>query len=120
MLGLLQLRTCTAEYLEAARTAYPAGAREDVARLWGDVCLGRRRRDAMTVRWTPVKQIEPGCGCRLQLVEARWVRMISCGVPNHPLGLALPAPPAPPPPRPARGTRRLVPRATKRPPPPSA
>ena len=43
MLGLLQLRTCTAEYLEAARTAYPAGAREDVARLWGDVCLGRAK-----------------------------------------------------------------------------
>ena len=66
-----------------------------------------------SVRWTPVKQIEPGCGCRLQLVEARWVRMISCGVPNHPLGLALPAPSA-------RGTRRLVPRATKRPAPPGA
>jgi len=43
MLGLLQLRTCTAEYLEAARTAYPAGARQDVTRLWGEVCLGSRR-----------------------------------------------------------------------------
>ena len=78
----------------------------------------------MTARWTPVKKLEPGCGCRLERslerVPSRFVRVLSCGNPAHPLGPALPPAPTPPPPPPARGTRRLVPRATKRPPPPSA
>jgi hypothetical protein len=43
MLGLLTLRTCTTEYLEAARSAYPPAARQDVARLWGEVCLSTSR-----------------------------------------------------------------------------
>ena len=73
-----------------------------------------------SVRWTPVKKIEPGCGCRIRRSprEPLDTRAL-LREPRHPLGPALPAPP-PPAPRPARGSRRLVPRATKRPPPPSA
>ena len=66
----------------------------------------------MTVHWKPVTTLTPGCGCRLELRAGRFVRVQSCDTPGHepPAGVPEPTPSS-------RGTRRLVPRATKRAPP---
>jgi len=68
------------------------------------------------MKWTPVRKLEPGCGCRLELAAHRWVRTLSCGSLTHPLGPSAPSAATALTPR--GGSRRLVPRATRRPPPP--